>query len=105
MFLDNNTYGFNIVDAEDTVASLGNREVEIRDRQVRDVFSAQLGRTGSGGIPLGSEATVTLYDETTGGWTLGSNTIECWTFPTAIVGVADVLIIECGTRYLALKLC
>lgn len=105
MFLDNNTYGFNANDAEDLISSLGNREVQVSERQVRDVVTARLGRTGSGGISLGTPANVTLYEEAPGGWTLGTDIVECWTFPTPIVGIADVLILECGNRLLAIRLC
>ncbi len=65
----------------------------------------QLGRTDSGGIPLGGPATVTLYEETSSGWTLTSETVECWPFPTAIVGVADVGIWQSGCRLIAFKVC
>lgn len=105
MFLDDNTYGFNVVDAEDLIASLGNREVEVKDRQVRDVVTARLGRTGFSGIPLGAAHNVVLYEESPTGWTLGTDIVECWTFPTPIVGSVDVLILECGNRLLAIKLC
>jgi hypothetical protein len=64
-----------------------------------------LGRTGSGGIPLGAASTVTLYNESSGGWTLGSETVQAWSFPTAIDGIKDVIIFEIGSRLVAMEIC
>jgi hypothetical protein len=65
----------------------------------------RLGRTGSGGLSISSAGTVTLYDESSGGFTLGSNTVQAWAFPTAIVGVSDVAIWKVGCRNVAFKVC
>ena len=105
MSLDESTYGFNKADAEDILSGIGNRDQEYFGRIPRDTSTILLGRTGSGGISLGSASTVTIYDESSGGWTLGSDTVQAWTFPTAIVGVKDVMIFEIGTRLVALELC
>jgi hypothetical protein len=65
----------------------------------------RLGRTGSGGLSISVAGTITLYDEVSGGYTIGSETIEAWAFPTAIVGIADVAIWEVGCRNVAFKVC
>ena len=105
MSLDENTYGFNKADAEDILNGLGNRDQEFSGRIPRDTATTLLGRTGSGGIPLGSASTVTLYNESSGGWTIGSDTVQCWSFPTAIDGVKDVMIFEIGSRLVAMEIC
>lgn len=65
----------------------------------------RLGQTGSGGLSISSAGTVTLYDAVSGGFTLGSETIQAWAFPTNIIGVADVAIWQVGCRNVAFKVC
>ena len=70
-----------------------------------DANFAMLGRAGVGGISTSSASTVTLYDESGGGYTLGSRTVSCWAFPTAVAPNADVLIFEIGSRLVAFEVC
>jgi hypothetical protein len=102
---DEGTYGFNKRDAEDTIARNGNVDVTFESRVPHAIGDMQLGRTTAGGIPLGAAATVYLYEESSGGWTVTTNEVQCWTFPTAIVGTVDVAIWESGTRLVAFELC
>jgi hypothetical protein len=64
-----------------------------------------LGRSGSGGVSATAASTVTLYNESGSGWTLGSRTVSCWAFPTAIVGAKDVMVFKTGSRLLAIEVC
>ena len=102
---DESTYGFNKRDAEDTIVRNGNIDGLHRSRTQHSVGGMQLGRTAVGGIGLTSAATVYLYEETTSGWTITTNEVQCWTFPTAIGANVDVAIWESGTRLVAFELC
>lgn len=102
---DESTYGFNKRDAEDLIGGGGNRDGTFESRVPHSEGGMQLGRTTVGGIGLTSAATVYLYEETTTGWAITTNTVECWAFPTAIGANVDVAIWESGTRLVAFELC
>ena len=102
---DESTYGFNRRDAEDLIGGGGNRDRTFQSRTSHASGGMQLGRTGVGGITLTAAATVYLYEETTTGWTITTNEVQCWTFPTAIGANVDVAIWESGTRLVAFELC
>lgn len=102
---DENTYGFSKRDAEDLIASVGNGDRAFESRVQHSVGGMQLGRTGAGGIGLTAPANVLLYEETTTGYSITANEVECWTFKTAIAANTDVAIWESGTRLVAFEIC
>ena len=102
---DESTYGFNKRDAEDTLARNGNYDRTFQSRGSHASGGMQLGRTGVGGIGLTAAATVYLYEESSTGWIITTNEVQCWTFPTAIGSNVDVAIWESGTRLVAFELC
>jgi hypothetical protein len=102
---DESTYGFNKRDAEDTIARNGNADGTFESRVPHAIGDMQLGRTAVGGIGLTAPATVYLYEETSTGWAITTNEVQCWTFPTAIGSNVDVAIWESGTRLVAFELC
>jgi hypothetical protein len=102
---DESTYGFNKRDAEDLINNGGNRDRVFESRSQHSEGGMQLGRTAVGGIGLTAPATVYLYEETSTGWAITTNEVQCWTFPTAIGSNVDVAIWESGTRLVAFELC
>jgi hypothetical protein len=65
------------------------------------------GRTTTSGIGLTAPSDVTVFTPTSTGWAASSptQTIQCWTWPTAITGEKNVEVTIVDGRFVATELC